>query len=139
MNTKGYLVNQKLANETETEQTQTDAEMKPSINWVAIREDSLKTVQEIADQLASENIPHQIDLAPGCKNGSCSLKYLLMVPAEQAQKGLLVIENYFIALHPEFQIAKELEAQGKCPACGFDNGHNAKTCGDCGLELIIEY
>jgi len=110
-----------------------------NIKWVVIREDSLKTIREIGERLTVEDIPHQVNLAPGCRNGSCALSYTLSVPEEQAKQGLLVIENYFIELHPEIKKSKELEEQGKCPACGFDNGHNAKTCEDCGLQLIVEY
>ncbi|MES0489579.1 MAG: hypothetical protein ABUK01_06295 [Leptospirales bacterium] len=109
------------------------------IKWVVIKEDSLKTIREIGDMLTVEDIPHQVNLAPGCSNGSCALKYTLSVPEEQDKRGLLVIENYYMELHPEFQISKELEEQGKCPACGFDNGFNAKICADCDLQLIVEY
>lgn len=125
-------------NEPDIDNKQTDAEMNSSIKWIAIREDDLKTIEEIGDRLDVEKIPYQIDLAPGCKKGSCSLTYLLLVAENNTQSALLVIENYFIELHPEFQISKDLEEQGKCPACSFDNGHNAKTCADCGLQLIIE-
>jgi len=132
-------MNQKSKYEPELELIPTDAEMNSSIKWVTIREDSLKTIREIGDKLTVENIPHLVDLAPGCKNGSCALTYLLIVPEDQAQNGLLVIENYFIELHPELQKSKDLEKQGKCPACGFDNGHHAAICADCGLQLIVEY
>ena len=109
------------------------------MKWTVIREDSLKTIREIGELLTVEDIAHQVNLAPGCSNGSCALRYNLLVPEEQAEGGMLVTENYFMKLHPEFKKSKELEEQGKCPACGFDNGHNAKTCADCGLQLIVEY
>ncbi|MDH5719860.1 MAG: hypothetical protein OEZ13_04470 [Spirochaetia bacterium] len=132
-------MNQKCTHNHESELTQVDIKDNSSIKWVAIREDSLKTIREIADKLTDKNILHEINLSPGCKNGSCALKYILIVPEDQVKNGLLVIDDYFISLHPEFKKSKELEEQGKCPACGFDNGHNVKTCADCGLQLIIEY
>jgi len=132
-------MNHKCTHKTESELTEHEIESDSSMKWVAIREDNLKTIREIGDKLTDKNVLHKIDLAPGCKNGSCALSYILIVPEDQVKSGLLVIDDYFISLHPEFKIAKELEEQGKCPACGFDNGHNVTTCADCGLQLIIEY
>lgn len=114
-------------------------EFDPSVKWVAIREDSLKTIREIEKKLAFENISHKVSLAPGCKNGSCSLTYILMVPEPQAQIGLLVVEKYFLDLFPELKTGKDLEEQGKCPACGFENNPGATTCADCELPFIVEY
>ena len=123
----------------DTGSIQTSNTTDSSVKWVAIRNDSLKTIREIAERISDEKIPHQINLAPGCKNGSCALTYILVVPEEQTHKGHQIIENYFLELHPEFQISKDLEEQGKCPACGFANIENSKTCSDCGLQLIMEY
>ncbi|MDH5718412.1 MAG: hypothetical protein OEZ22_12360 [Spirochaetia bacterium] len=132
-------MSQKCTHKSEKELSQVYTDSDSSIKWFAIREDSLKTIREIANKLSDKNIPHKVNLAPGCKNGSCALKYILIVPEDQVKNGLLVVEDYFISLHPEFKKSKELEEQGKCPACGFDNGHNAAICADCGLQLIVEY
>ena len=113
--------------------------MRLTIKWVSIREDSLKTINEIADRLTDADIPNQVNLAPGCSTGSCSLRYIVVVPQEQVPLGIKIVEDYFLQLHPELQKSRELEEQGKCPACGYDNGHDARVCADCGLALIIEY
>ena len=48
---------QESTNEPDIDNKQTDTEMNSSIKWFAIREDDLKTIEEIGDRLAVEKIP----------------------------------------------------------------------------------
>ena len=51
---------------------------------------------------------------------------------------LVNIDEYYMELHPEIRESQELVDQGRCPACGYHVGTDARECPDCGLRLIIE-
>jgi len=57
---------------------------------------------------------------------------------EEAESAAKCIDEYTKEIHPELKKSEELAAQGKCPACGFEVGFDAKECSDCGLLLVIE-
>ena len=106
--------------------------------WVIIREDSPDLIKDLSGMLSEKGIPSQMTIAPGCSTGSCSCRYILLVPAQFVQKSMADIEEYFMILHPEIREAHQRMEQGKCPACGSDVKPDDKECPDCGLMLIVE-
>ena len=74
-------------------------------NWVVIREDSLRTTREIGKMLTVEDIPHLVNLAPGCSSGSCALSYTLSVPegCEERESNRMQASKFFNLLSIDFR------------------------------------
>jgi hypothetical protein len=104
---------------------------------VKIREGDKKWIGELYHALIDAGIPCTISADAGCNKGcSADTRYLLVSKAD-AEKAHVRIEEYYTEVHPEVQASKELESQGKCPACGSPVGPDAQECPDCGLILLI--
>lgn len=106
--------------------------------WVAIREEGKEGIRELSDVLSSNGIPSQIALAPGCSTGKCGCRYLLLVTKRDVHAAHDCIEEFHTQMYPEIKTAQEWESQGKCPACGYRVGTDAKECPDCGLVFMSE-
>ncbi|MBM4053492.1 MAG: hypothetical protein FJ264_02225 [Planctomycetes bacterium] len=106
--------------------------------WIAIREDEKGGIKELSQLLSEAGIESKATLVPGCNTGKCGCRYLLLVQKDDAQKAHACIEEFHVEKYPEIKASQEWEAEGKCPACGYCVGENAKECPDCGLLLIIE-
>jgi len=105
---------------------------------VAIRQDRKSWILELHQVLIAKGYSSRVTVSPGCTPGACSETFLLIVPKEEAESAAKCIDEYAKEIHPELRKSKELASQGKCPACGYNVGFDAKECSDCGLLLVIE-
>ncbi|MCF6149671.1 MAG: hypothetical protein E3K37_13540 [Candidatus Kuenenia sp.] len=112
--------------------------MENNNEWIAIREDGKEGIRELSNVLSGADIESRVTIAPGCSTGKCGCKYLLLVTRKDAQAAHACIEEFHVGKYPEIKTSQEWEAEGKCPACGYCVGEDAKECPDCGLLLIIE-
>lgn len=104
---------------------------------VAVREGDLKWMRELESVLARSGIPCAVISDPSCGK-SCRGTYSIVVPPEDAGRAQDRIEEYFMELHPELRTSRELQNEGRCPACSSPVGAHDRVCADCGLTLIIE-
>jgi len=106
-------------------------------NPVAVREGSLKWMDELYTVLINAGIPCVVNVDAGCNKGCCGDTCRLLVSAQDAEKANERIEEYFSEIHPEIKASREMMSQGKCPACSSPVTSDAVECPDCGLTLII--
>lgn len=92
-------------------------------------------LRELSGVLTSSGI--QSSIVPG-PQGMCSTDKALVVRAEEADKAVEIVGEYWKRVHPELAQALEDSDAGLCPACGHNVGKDAKECSDCGLMLIME-
>ena len=105
---------------------------------VAVKEGEKGVILELHHMLADRGYASRVVLSPDCAPGKCGETFLLLLPQEDATSALRVIDEYNHAMYPEIKLSEQLTALGKCPACGFDAGAEAKECPDCGLMLAVE-
>ena len=105
---------------------------------VAIKEGEKGVISELHHMLADRGYASRVILSPDCAPGKCGETFLLLLPEDDAESALRVIDEYNHAMYPEIKLSEQLTAQGKCPACGFNAGAEARECPDCGLMLAIE-
>ncbi len=129
----------KLPEEIEAErEKKPDVAAPPHDEWVAIREEGPEVIRELSDLLTRSGISWRVVLAPGCGTGKCGCRYILLTAKNHARAAHDCIEEFHTQQYPEIKTAQEWEAQGKCPACGYSVGPDAKECPDCGLALNNE-
>lgn len=126
---------EKMKKEREKEKTESGENQD---EWVVLKEDRKEVIQELTPLLFELGIPSKMILSPGCKAGACSAKCVLLVMKKNARAAHTSIEEYYMKKYPEIKVSQEWEAEGKCPACGYHIGANAKECPDCGLVLLFE-
>ena len=107
-------------------------------NAIAIKEGEKSWILELHNVLIDRGYPCRVTASPGCTPGKCGETFLLIVPKEEAESAANCVNEYNHKVYPELKESEELAAHGKCPACGFDTGADAKECPDCGLLLVIE-
>lgn len=107
-------------------------------NGVAIKEGEKNLIFELHHVLIEKGYPCRVITSPGATPGKCEEKFLLIVPEEEAPSATQSLKDHSHEMYPELKESEELAAQGRCPACGFDVGADAKECPDCGLILLIE-
>lgn len=90
---------------------------------------------ELSNVLTSSGIDSSIVAGPP---NSCSSDKALVVRAEEADKAMEVVTEYWKRVHPELAKAMQNADEGFCPACGADTSANPNECSDCGLMLVIE-
>lgn len=116
-----------------------EARVEGSVDgWVEIRHDAKGWIDELSELLIEGGVPARVELAEGCRAGSCGAQYRLLVPGIAADDAMQMIEDYFVEMHPEAGQADEWATEGKCPACGHLVDAAMKECPDCGLALKIE-
>jgi len=113
-------------------------EEKGAQDAIAIKNDKKNWILELHHVLIDKGYSSRVTVSPSCTPGKCGESFLLVVPKEDAESAAKCIDEYAKEMHPELKESEELTAQGKCPACGFDVGFDAKECSDCGLLLVIE-
>jgi hypothetical protein len=104
---------------------------------VAVRQGSIKWIDELFSVLIDANINCLVNADDGCKKGGCGSTCRLLVSFKDFKKAHELIEEYCRQIHPEIEASEELFRQGKCPACGSPVGQGASECADCGLTLLI--
>ncbi len=104
---------------------------------VVVRQGDLRWLSELREVLIDSGIPCAVKTDTGCTRSRCGDKCGLVVSSADAEKARVRIEEYFMEIHPEMRVSKELISEGKCPACGSPVGPDARECPDCGLPLII--
>ena len=105
---------------------------------VAIKEGEKGVISELHHMLADRGYASRVIISPDCAPGKCGETFLLLLPEDDAESALRVIDEYNHAMYPEMKLSEQLSALGKCPACGFNAGTEARECPDCGLLLAIE-
>jgi hypothetical protein len=105
-------------------------------NAAVVGEGDLKWITELRNLLIESGIPCALARDEECRSG-CRDKFSLVTSREKLDQARERIEEYFAEMHPEIRASRELESQGKCPACGSGVGDGTMECGDCGLPLII--
>ncbi len=106
-------------------------------NKVVVREGDKKWIGELYDVLIDSGIPCVITADAGCSKGCSHDTRKLLVTTHDAERANVRIEEYFAEVHPEILVSKEMESQGKCPACGSPVDPGTIECTDCGLTLFI--
>ena len=119
----------------ETERCREAALVEP----VVVRQNNLPRIDELYKALIAAGIPCQVHENPAMAGGGgCGgAIWSLVVSRADAEKAVQRIEDYQVELHPELGLARDLQSQGKCPACGSEVGPEAAECPDCGLTLLI--
>ncbi len=105
---------------------------------VAIKQGEKDWILELHHVLVERGYLCSVTVSPSCSPGKCGESFFLLVPKEEAESAINCINEHNYKVHPEIKVSDELTAQGKCPACGFDAGIDAKECPDCGLILVVE-
>ena len=108
-----------------------------STEYVAVREGSLKWMDELYNVLIDSGLPCAVHTESGCNKSCCGDTCRLVVSTQDAEKASERIEEYCMDMYPELKASNELMGDGKCPACGSPVAADAVECHDCGLTLLI--
>ncbi|MFQ5586396.1 MAG: hypothetical protein ACE5GF_06215, partial [Thermodesulfobacteriota bacterium] len=116
----------------EMQERQRRFEEEEAQNGVAIKEGAKGLIFELHHVLIEKGYPCRVIPSPGATPGKCGETFLLIVPEEEAASAAQCLKEHSHEMHPELKQSEELAEQGRCPACGFDVGADAKECPDCG-------
>lgn len=104
---------------------------------VSVKEGDLNWIDELYNVLINASIPCVIHADTCCKKGCSGNPYRLLVSASDAEKAVVLIEEHYVKVYPEFRESRERISEGKCPACSSPVNPDSVECPDCGLTLTI--